>query len=213
MIVGLGFNKEVGKDTAATALGRELGFKRIGFADKLKELALEADPLVTTSARTVNVQVGHGRMKHVVQGLGGWDEAKRTYPEVRKFLQDLGLAARKVFGDDFWINQVVLQAIARDRANLHTVISDVRFLNEAEALKAAGGLLIKITRPGRNGDSHISEQQLAEYDGWDAVIPNTGSLIELEGAVVEYVRSKMPRSASDILQELRDERLEIDGTR
>ena len=199
MIVGLGFNKEVGKDTAAEALGKELGFKRLAFADKLKELALEADPLVTTSSRTVNVQVGHGRMRHVVTGIGGWDEAKRVYPEVRRFLQDLGLGARKVFGESFWTDQVMDKAINRERAGEHTVITDVRFLNEAEAVKAAGGLLIRITRPGKNGDGHISETQLADYDGWDGVIENTGSIVDLQGKVVQFVRDRLPKTESSLV--------------
>jgi hypothetical protein len=192
MIVGIGFNMRVGKDTAAMALSRELGFKRVGFADALKELALRADPLITTGNRAVNIGVGHGRLKWTVQGLGGWDKAKETYPEVRTFLQNLGLGAREVFGDDFWTNQVMAPAVSRDRAGLHTVIPDVRFLNEAEAIKEAGGFLIKLTRPGYGGDGHVSETQLAEYDGWDVVIENTGSIVELEASVIQTVRDAMP---------------------
>ena len=40
MIVGIGHVKEVGKDTAAAALVRDLGFRRDSFADDLKELGL-----------------------------------------------------------------------------------------------------------------------------------------------------------------------------
>lgn len=201
MIVGLGFNKEVGKDTAATALGRELGFKRMGFADALKDLALEADPLVVSSTRTVNIGIGHGRLRHILSGTAGWDEAKRMFPEVRIFLQNLGLGARKVFGEDFWVERVMDQAVDRNVAGLHTVISDVRFENEAEAIKAEGGLLIKITRPGKTGDSHVSENDLVDYDGWDVVIENSGSIVELEGKVVTFVRDRMPKTYGELAQE------------
>lgn len=193
MIVGLGFNKEVGKDTAATALCRELGFKRIGFADALKDLAFKVDPLITSSTARVNVGVGHGRLAWTVQGLG-WDDAKRTYPEVRQFLQRLGHGARETFGEEFWTDIVKTQALSRQTAGLHTVISDVRYRNEADLVKEWGGMAIKIVRPGKGfGDSHITENDLVDYDGWDLVIENNGSIVELEQQVVQAVRDRMPK--------------------
>lgn len=197
MIVGFGYNMGVGKDTAALALCRELGFKRIGFADALKSLAVKTDPLVTSRTATVNVGIGHGRLAHTVAGLG-YDEAKRVYPEVRRFLQALGNGAREVLGDLIWINQVMDQAISRDHAGLHTVISDVRYQNEAEAIKAVGGLLINITRPGHHGDGHVTETELNGYDGWDHVIENNGTIAELDLTVVQLVRDALPRTYDDL---------------
>ena len=192
MIVGIGYNYQVGKDTAATALCKELGFRRVGFADKLKELALELDPLVTSTSRTVNVAAGRGRLKWTVQGLG-WDEAKRHHPEVRSILQRLGVGAREVFGENFWIDQCL--GHLPDGANL--VVPDVRFWNEAEAIKERGGILIKITRPGHHGDGHVSETELVDFDGWDHVIDNTGTVAELEQTVVRIVRDELQRREAD----------------
>lgn len=186
MLVGIGFNYQVGKDTAATALGRELGFQRVAFADPLRELAMLIDPLITGGTSRVNIGIGHGRYAHTVKGLG-YEEAKRVYPEVRQFLQRLGDAGRTVFGEDFWLNQALGRAITFDRV----VLPDVRYRNEAEAIKNAGGFLIKITRPGHRGDAHKSETELVDYDGWDLVIDNNGSVSELEIAVVEAVRNEL----------------------
>lgn len=192
MIVGIGNNYQVGKDSAALALCRDLGFRRVAFADKLKDLALEADPLVTSSTMTVNIGAGRGRLKWLVQGVG-WDEAKRIYPEVREFLQRLGAAARNVFGDEFWIEQ----ALAGIEPGERVVVSDVRYRNEAEAIKALGGIVIQIERPGFHGDSHPSERDFDEWDGWDHVIVNDGSLKDLELKVVELVRPTLkPRTTS-----------------
>jgi hypothetical protein len=187
VIIGIGHNMQVGKDTAAMALSRELGFIRRAFADPLKDLAFKADPVVSAGSRavTVNYDVGHGRLSWAVKGLG-WEGAKATYPEVRKFLQNLGLAAREVFGADFWVD-TLLQSLS---PNLNYVIPDVRFANEAEAIQNEGGYLIKITRPGRFGDGHPSETSLAEFEGWDFVYDNTGSIPELEAAVVGFVRER-----------------------
>lgn len=188
MIVGIGHTMQVGKDTAATALCRELGFRRIGFADALKRLAFAADPLVTSATRATNIQVGHGRLKHVVQGLG-WDEAKNVYPEVRRFLQELGLGMREEFGEEVWVEHL-LDKIGHQE---NVVIPDVRFLNEAEAIRNEGGLLLKILRPGKHGDGHRSETELADFDGWDHVIDNNGSIPELEQKVVQIVRDALPK--------------------
>jgi hypothetical protein len=185
MIVGIGYNMQVGKDTAAAALSRELGFLRRAFADPLKDLAFKANPVVSAGSRsvTVNYDVGHGRLAWAVAGLG-WEGAKATYPEVRTFLQNLGYGARELFGENFWTDKL-FDSLSPE---LNYVIPDVRFRNEAEAIQERGGVLIKITRPGRNGDGHPSETSLADFDGWDLVYDNTGSIPELESVVVEFVR-------------------------
>lgn len=182
LIVGIGHVARVGKDVAAGALSRDLGFQRRAFADKLKELALEADPIVTTQVQTTNIGAGRGRLAWVVQGMG-WDEAKNVYPEIRKFLQDLGLGARNVFGEDFWVKQATAGI-----GKTNVVFSDVRFHTEADAVKALGGKLIRIDRPGRVAEGHASETALAGFEGWDAVIVNDSSVQDLEDKVVATVK-------------------------
>lgn len=61
------------------------------------------------------------------------------------------------------------------------IITDVRFPNEAKAVKDAGGILIRVNRPNaKSGDSHPSETALDDYDGWDYVIENDGDLEQLK---------------------------------
>lgn len=181
MLLGIGFVMRTGKDTAATALCRDLGFRRVGFADRLKDLALAADPLITSATRTVNVSIGHGRLAWLVKGLG-WEAAKDDVPEVRLFLQRLGVGARQVFGDDFWV-EAAFQGI---RPEDHIVFPDVRFPNEAEAIRSRGGKVIRIDRPGHRAGGHESETALCDYE-FDALVPNTGSVQELEQYVVDLV--------------------------
>lgn len=183
-LIGIGHVARTGKDTAANALSRDLGFKRVAFADKLKELALKANPIVTTAVQTTNVGAGRGRLDWVVQGVGGWEEAKNVYPEVRKFLQNLGVGARELFGEDFWVKQALNNPYGID---VDIVVSDVRFLSEAAAVKEAGGYLIRIDRPGHSAMGHVSETQLVDFEGWDAIIMNDGSVQDLEDRVVQQV--------------------------
>lgn len=181
-VVGIGHLSRAGKDSAATALQRDLGYRRIGFADKLKELALECDPLVTTATQASNVGAGRGRLKWVVHGLT-WEGAKDSYPEVRNFLINLGEGCRKVLDSDIWVN-AVLDGVKKDE---NVVIPDVRYENEAEAIQKAGGFVIRIDRPGAT-PSGLSDNYLTDWDGWDAVIVNDGTVQDLERAIVSTVK-------------------------
>lgn len=182
MIVGIGHIARTGKDTAALALQRDLNFRRIGFADKLKELALECDPLVTSATQASNVGAGRGRLAWVVHGLT-WEGAKDSYPEVRNFLINLGEGCRKVLDGDIWVDAALRGVKPSD----NVVIPDVRYENEAEAIQTAGGKLIRIDRPGAT-PSGLSDNYLTDWDGWDAVIVNDGTVQDLERAVVAQVK-------------------------
>ncbi|HKZ20309.1 MAG TPA: hypothetical protein VJQ57_09380 [Acidimicrobiia bacterium] len=188
MLLGIGHVARTGKSVSAEALARALGFRIASFAQPLKDLALHADPLIQPMQAT-NVGIGHGRLKWIVQGTG-WEEAKDRHKEVRLFLQNLGLGARKVFGENFWVEQAMARyEVLTDKI----VFADVRFINEAEAIQAAGGKLIKIDRPGHKAMGHISETELIDFDKWDAVIDNNGSVMDLEEKVIETVRAWLPK--------------------
>jgi hypothetical protein len=180
MIVGFGHVARTGKDTAARALTRDRGYERRAFADALKELAYKADPIVSSGARPGNVGIGQGRLAHTVNGMGGWDVAKDSFPEVRAFLQRLGVAAREVFGRDIWIDTALKGLTPESKV----VIPDVRFINEAEAIQALGGVVLRIDRPGHVAQGHISETELADWGGWDGTIANNGTVIDLERLVL-----------------------------
>lgn len=188
IIVGIGHAARVGKDTAAEALCRDLGFVRRGFADQLKAVAFECDPLVTPAVRTINTNIGHGRLAWVVQSLGGWEQAKDLYPEVRLFLQNLGAGCRNVFGDDFWVDQLMMWV--KSTGPTKVVIPDVRYRNEAERIRADGGILIRINRPGFEPRGHVSETDLSGFD-WDEEFDNNRGIVDLQATVVAYVRSRL----------------------
>jgi hypothetical protein len=187
VIVGLGYVRRVGKDTAANALVRDLGFKRVGFADPLKDLAFLADPLVTSATQVVNVSAGRGHLSWVVTGVG-WEEAKDKFPEVRRFLQNLGEGVCQVLGETTFIDA----AMEKARLFEHTVIPDVRKIVEVDAIRSVGGVVINITRPGHEGFGHRTETELNGYDKFDHVVANDGSVVDLETRIVSLVRSIMP---------------------
>lgn len=175
MIIGLGHQARVGKDTLANLLVERHGFQRLAFADKLKELAYETDPLVYGG--------GTGHLQEFVD-TEGWEAAK-AHPEVRRYLQFLGTGARKVLGPNIWVDSVLDKI--RDNPEQDYVITDVRFPNEFEALQDEGAYLIKLIRddaPVVAG--HISETALIDAE-WDYIVPNNGTPENLLGTIVRLV--------------------------
>ena len=59
------------------------------------------------------------------------------------------------------------------------IISDVRFPNEAKAVKDKNGILIRLNRNIGLESMHESETALDNYDDWDYIIENNGTIDEL----------------------------------
>lgn len=70
------------------------------------------------------------------------------------------------------------------------IITDVRFLDEVEAIKARGGLVFRINRPGidrTETDKYRSETVLDNYTGFDEIITNDGTLEDLQAKTIDIV--------------------------
>ena len=169
-----------GKDSAAAAL-LEDGATRVSFADVIRDFLYRLNPAV----------VHHGvtyRLALLVDALG-WEVFKDTYPEVRALLQRCGTdAGRKVLGDDVWVNAAMAGLPPGD-----VVVSDVRFPNEADAIRAGGGFIVRVERPGYTAPegAHASETAMDGYPH-DYAIHNGGTLEQLHEqarAVAEHART------------------------
>jgi hypothetical protein len=150
MIIGITGKARSGKDTVAAHLVKHYGFKRIGFADAVKDMALDINPLLTNSGL---------RLNQAIRTLG-WETAKDVYPEVRRFLQAMGTeGVRNRFGQNAWVD-IVEDEVYRN-SNLNWVIPDVRFFNEARFIGEANGTLIRVQRFTDDiTDEHASECEL-----------------------------------------------------
>ena len=95
----------------------------------------------------------------------------------REFLQLYGTEAhREVFDTDFWVDQVA-DSLHPDAL---TIITDVRFDNEAQLIKRLGGLMIRVTRsqvdalPGDHASEEPISDHLVDYE-----IDNSGTMEDL----------------------------------
>ena len=187
LIVGISGKKRHGKDTASETLVRGFGFTRVAFGDALKEALYILDPILWSWRWLVRTLLGKPmRLREFVDTVG-WEAAKEI-PEVRRLLQRIGTeVGRKILGDDIWIRTALRKAAEVDGP---VVITDVRFRNEVEAVRAAGGIVLRVERPSViSTDTHPSETGLDGYDGFDAVLVNDGTVADLHAATLAAVRA------------------------
>ena len=178
MIIGLTGFAQSGKDTLANMLVKDHGFKRVAFADKMKDILLILNPYV----RYVN---DHGavhflRVKEAVD-LWGWENAKK-FTEVREMLQRLGTeGGRELISEDVWIRAAFKGISITDT---RVVFTDVRFPNEAEEIQKVGGKIIRIVRGNSPINSHTSE---TAYTNQDYTIVNNGEPLEMLNRFLEIL--------------------------
>ena len=163
-LIGFAYRARVGKDTAAYA---SEATARFAFADQIRQLAYRLNPYIESAGL---------RLEEGIDSEG-WENMK-TIEEVRLFLQELGTSARDLIHTDIWVRPVLKQAEMMIKAGHPVAITDVRFPNEAIAIKRAGGTLVKINRPDVAVLEHPSEHALDDWDQWDLVIDNDGTLEE-----------------------------------
>ena len=169
VIVGLAGRKRVGKDSIADILMHEYGFGSDSFATPIRDFVygLTEGP----------DRVESGDRK---EDLISWLGCSR-----RELMQTLGTEwGRKMIHPDIWIN-ALRHRIAKYPAS-HTcplVITDIRFEDEAQAVRDMGGWVVHVRRPGLpQTDTHESEADL-QIQKVDGLIYNDGDLTALESTV------------------------------
>jgi hypothetical protein len=177
-VIGLTGYAQSGKDTVASILVEKYGYRRVAFADKIKEFLYGINPMVACSPT--------GYLQDLVN-LVGWDEAKQE-PQVRRLLQDLGVSGRELLYPNVWVTPVLSTIRSGDRV----VVTDVRFENEAGAVKNMGGQLWRVKRLGFGPvNDHVSEYELDGYKV-DQIFVNNGTLEDLETLITTRMRNAFP---------------------
>lgn len=174
MLIGISGKKQAGKDTAAKFLVQDHGFKAFAFATPLKEAA--------------KIVFGWGD-EHVYGELKEVDDPFWGFSP-RWALQHMGTdAMRGKIDDQIWIKATMRRAMPLVKSGGNVVITDVRFPNEAMAIKESGGLLWRVERPGLETSDHASETALDDFALWDEVIVNDGTISDLYSRVYEAVKN------------------------
>ena len=177
-LIGLSGRRGSGKDTVARLI-QQLQPQHIwqirSFGNSIKSVCAaltgeEAAPYYTQSGKAELVPT-----------------FKRTRGEM---LQQVGQALR-VWEPLVWVDAF----FAGLPPDAFVLVPDVRFANEADPIRARGGLMLRIEGDplqqrgdGTRDDDHPSETALDDYRHFDFIIHNTGSFKNLEQQVKELAK-------------------------
>jgi hypothetical protein len=172
MIIAFGHLKGTGKDTIARYLAACVKTQRpgmtvikTGFADLLKDVCymLYGWAGLKPGYEYEDTE-GRAKKEEVLPALG--KSPRRIWIEVGNKIRDVY--------EDTWID-FVLKGVSADLL----IISDLRYPNEAEKIKAQGGLVFKVTRGSQQYTSDVADDALLDYQGWTDGVLNDGTLEEL----------------------------------
>jgi len=180
MIIGISAKAGCGKSTLTTILLQMLGpaWVKMSLADELKK---EVAELFNFPIDWCYSAIGKECTVFVNPKIPG-----SVVMTVRQLLQYWGTDKWRAEDPERWTRKLV----ANMPDGKHVIIDDVRFVNEAEYIKKAGGKVIRLESfPGyqapATGAQHISETDLDTYQGFDAIYrPAFGSLKETAYAVI-----------------------------
>jgi hypothetical protein len=114
----------------------------------------------------------------------GWEGLKDRSPDIRGLLQRFGTEiGREMFSEDFWVDYALNSIPDGGKA----VISDVRYPNEADAIRQLGGKVYRVERDGVfAANEHASEHALDAYK-FDGKIQNNGTIQGLQQNVEQQI--------------------------
>ena len=194
LLIGISGKAGTGKDTLALLLASMLPHSQIlKFATPLKEAAAAIlhtpvasfeDPLFKKTLLPGELQQQHS-MKVLDENTKPFWVNSVTAHDYRWFLQVLGTEVSRQLHPAIWIWSFFNSP--RFDPTRTTLISDVRFKNEANEIVRRGGILLRVENSRLPKPTylystpHASEVELDNYP-FDHTIHNNGTLSELESA-------------------------------
>jgi hypothetical protein len=179
-LIGINGYSNSGKDELARSIQKiDPSYENKKFAGKLKQVAsiLLGEPIKSFEDR----EYKESTLDYCWWTIGEHGEHPMT---VREFLQILGTEClRNGLHNNVWVNALFADYKPAKLSEYNPskwVISDLRFPNEARAIKDRGGYIIRIDRPGvKPVNNHPSETALDNWD-FDFRIANVSDLVSLE---------------------------------
>lgn len=163
--------KQSGKDTLAKVLVEEFGYRRLAFADRVKDaihIIFGVNREWLFGSDQDKQRITHVRWEDLVD-VDRPNKDNADFLSVRELLQIFATEVCRSKCPSIWYRYLPIPADER------IVISDLRFENEALFLKEKNAVMVKVRRPQVEGGLHESEKGLP--DSWMArIIDNDSSL-------------------------------------
>jgi len=198
MIVGISGKARSGKDTFAEMLATELNkgayppYVMMAFANELKLRCQAAFYLSWEQLWGDEKERPDKRYKRChTTTTGGVDTDMPIYWTAREIMQNYGAFYRTI-DNEFWVKN--LFKVAEEKEYTNVIITDVRYINEANYVIDNGGYVIRIERESKDdvhNMQHPSEIELDNYNRFDFTVLNNWGKEELEinaGSVAKFLR-------------------------
>lgn len=173
-IVGFGHRKRVGKDTAGKFLMSYIRQER-------KTLTVERG-----SSGDIIKDTAYRMFKWAGLNDGVYYENHPEHKDVP--LATVGKSPRQIWIDVGNFGRSIaektwMEAMLSNVGAQILVITDLRTQTEIDYVRKFGGIAIRIDRDVERGDDNL-DNALADYDGWDAIIDNNGSLRDFRTRII-----------------------------
>ncbi len=199
-----------GKDTIANVMVKDFGFRKISFADALKNISskmfnIELDTFYNDNKKdkqfeepvvldNLNIVLFSEYVSDVV-GMPAHsiydslkDKAGKVFNTPRELLQYVGTELGREVDTNLWLK--LTSEELKKGGNI--VVPDARFPNERELVKSMGGLNMLVLRNEvlRN-DDHASENMLGSPDDYHVVVKNYDTVHFLEQDIKQWLEAKL----------------------
>lgn len=217
MLIGISAKKQCGKDTVCTIIeaidvyyntrfipstSLHEFVNQCLFEDRLNSLSTIRD-IVTTWNRhafahklrcCLHIITGDSRIfaldDETKNSLSTVKDAEGNYYTIRQLLQKFGTEVGRSISPNLWVDALMNDYIEAKLGGYEEdwIVTDVRFKNEAEAIRKNGGILIRLNRNTGSNDQHSSETALDDYKNFDLIIDNNGTIDELIDKVYNFMK-------------------------
>ena len=180
-IIGLCGGIGAGKDTVAASLVNELDYAQLSFARALKEAVATMFPWVPRCHF-------FGTQEEKAQTL--FLNCTTGEPWTgRRLLEVVGTDHMRTIMPDIWV-QAAMEQVDRNPSTLW-VVSDVRFPNEAEAIRQRGGVIWEVIRDSgpQETTGHSSDSAWREMPKHAVLIARSGDVAGLQRQARQCARS------------------------
>jgi hypothetical protein len=202
LLTGISQERFEDQEFKKTNLGPEWDYWEVSLA---KHTPAKKKPFVTEGRFITKQAAEIHKMVYSGQYGYGWEHEWRIEKHqmsVRQFLQELGTdACRNGLHPNTWVNALMADYVAipevgpgitedNDYQYPNWIITDTRFPNEAQAIKDAGGIVIRVDRPGVSAiNAHSSETSLDSWD-FDYKIMNGSDITSLMFSVYTILKKQ-----------------------
>lgn len=181
MLIGICGCKGSGKDTFGEYVCRSKDkYLSYAFADPLKRVCIELFDLSErqvyhpVAKEVVDVRWGC-TPRHIMQVVG---------TEICRNVLPIHIMGMNTSEGTFWVRKFHNWYRKLQGTDTNVVVTDVRFLDEVEAIKNLGGIVVKIVREGTNYDKHASEVEVSRIVA-DHTLTNNGTISDFYNDIDE----------------------------